>query len=85
MSEWETKRVWVTKWTLSTGIEHCNVQIKSSSPCAWLDTVTCLSPGEYHLTREAAIAKAEEMRTKKIASLKKQIKKLEAMDFTKVK
>lgn len=36
---------------------------------------------EWHKSRESAIAKAEEMRKKKIASLKKQIEKLEKMEF----
>ena len=36
---------------------------------------------ECHLSKECAIQKAEEMRQKKIASLKKQIEKLEGMRF----
>ena len=36
----------------------------------------------WHTTPEAAIASAEEMRTKKLASLKKQIAKLEAITFS---
>lgn len=36
---------------------------------------------DWHRTKESAIAKAEEMRKKKIASLKKQIEKLEKMEF----
>ncbi|MFA5187135.1 MAG: hypothetical protein WC551_11685 [Patescibacteria group bacterium] len=36
---------------------------------------------DWHLTPEAAIAKAEAMRVKKIAALQKQIKKLESMAF----
>jgi hypothetical protein len=35
----------------------------------------------WHLTLEGAQARAEEMRIEKIKSLKKQIKKLEAMTF----
>jgi hypothetical protein len=42
----------------------------------------CLHKPDWHTTPEAAIARAEEMRTKKIASLKKQIAKLEAMTFS---
>lgn len=37
---------------------------------------------EWHRTRESAVAKAEEMRCKKIDSLKKQIEKLEKKRFT---
>lgn len=36
---------------------------------------------EWHKTKESAIAKAEEMRRKKIAILKKQIKALEGIKF----
>ena len=36
---------------------------------------------DVHETREAALAAAESMRTKKIASLKKQVAKLEALRF----
>ncbi len=36
---------------------------------------------DWHLTPESAITRAEEMRTKKIAALQKQIKKLESMTF----
>jgi hypothetical protein len=38
---------------------------------------------EFALTEEAAIKKAEQRRLKKIASLKKQIAKLEALKFEK--
>lgn len=36
---------------------------------------------DAHLTREEAVAKANDMRRKKIASLQKQIDKLEQMTF----
>ena len=36
---------------------------------------------EWHETKESAITKAESMRVKKIANLKKQIAKLEALKF----
>jgi hypothetical protein len=36
---------------------------------------------EWHFTAEEAVARAEEMREKKIASLKKQIAKLEKLEF----
>jgi len=36
---------------------------------------------EWHRTREAAVARAEELRVAKIASLKKQITKLENLRF----
>lgn len=36
---------------------------------------------DWHRTRADAIARSEEMRTKKIASLKKQLSRLEKLDF----
>lgn len=36
---------------------------------------------EWHRTREEAVARAEQMRAAKIASLKKQIAKLEKLSF----
>ncbi len=36
---------------------------------------------DWHRTRESALLRAEEMRKAKIASLKKQIKKLESLSF----
>lgn len=38
---------------------------------------------EWHRTKELAIARAEELRKAKIASLKKTLAKIEALDFTK--
>jgi len=37
--------------------------------------------GDWHLTREEALAKADEMRTKKIASMQASLKKLENLKF----
>lgn len=37
--------------------------------------------GEWHRTKKAAITRAEEIRIAKIASLKKQISRLEKLDF----
>jgi len=36
---------------------------------------------EWHRTREAAVKRAEVMRTKKIASIKKQLAKIENLEF----
>lgn len=37
--------------------------------------------GDWHITREEALAKADEMRTKKIASMQASLKKLENLKF----
>ena len=65
-------KVWITKYALTRGI----IEIHNLNDC--------YSGKRYrwiHLDKESAIKKAEEMRQKKITSLKKQIKKLEEMRF----
>ena len=42
----------------------------------------CVHGKDWHRTPESALARAEEMRKAKIASLKKSIAKLEAMTFS---
>lgn len=85
-------KVWITKYALSKGIFAQEV-----TPCQFMNSgrVFYVPEGrpewqreyangegkEWHRTRESAIARAEEMRTAKIASLKKQIAKLEKMEF----
>ncbi len=84
-------KVWVTKYAMSwLGMIYCEdargtccdsvivVPAKEGQrTCDWH-----IHKPDWHTTPEAAIARAEEMRTKKIASLKKQVAKLEAMTFS---
>ena len=75
-------KVWITKYAMSgKGVIPCE-EARTTS----LDTMVavgsnCIHKNDWHSTPEAAIARAEEMRTKKVASLKKQIAKLDAMSF----
>lgn len=78
-------KVWITKYALTDGIieaegEPYGLEWVSAS---WDNGCLCnnFEQGEWFDTRERAIQKAEEMRQKKIASLKKQIEKLERMRF----
>lgn len=82
-------KVWITKYALTSGILEKEVkdfgdgsvkEIENSFPIYYHG-----EGKEWHRTKESAIAKAEEMRKKKIASLKKQIEKLEKMEFKKMK
>ena len=79
-------KVWITKYALSRGI------IEADGEFTGFDSVSILNrdlslpthwfyKGDWHSDKESAIKKAEEMRQKKISSLKKQIKKLEEMRF----
>lgn len=85
--------VWITKYALTQGIEEIDSnQVKefeitdTGYLCfrrngKYLYTTELYSKKEWHQTKEFAVKKAEEMRQKKIESLKKQIKKLEEMRF----
>lgn len=79
-------KIWITKYALTDGIvekeaKGLNGRLKVEDGLfPWY-----LSPKDegknWHRTKESAIARAEVMRNKKIASLKKQIEKLENMKF----
>ena len=78
-------KVWITKYALTDGIieaegEPYGLERVSAS---WDNGCRCndFEQGEWFDTKERAIKKAEEMRQKKIESLKKQIEKLEEMRF----
>lgn len=74
----------ITKYALSAGIECRNVE-ETHTPTMVIDAEDRFrSPfhgegEEWHRTPESALHRAEEMCHKKIESLKKQIKKLEAL------
>jgi len=80
-------KAWVTKYALTTGILVVDGKVNDSVPSllSYRDggyTVYVHNEGkEWHLTPEAALAKAEEMRLKKIAAVKKKLEKLESMTF----
>lgn len=77
--------VWITKYALTKGIFEMDVESQSEDGKsvygkAWNQCYRGQGV-EWCKTKAAAIAKAEKMRRKKIASLKKQIEKLESMKF----
>ena len=76
--------VYITKYALTQGI------IKTEAELSVVNGVTYASrrerdgyvfTTEYALTEEAAIAKAEKMRTRKLVALKKQVAKLANLDI----
>lgn len=79
-------KVWIGKYALSGGIEECDGEDAGDGYfrpgggkySSWALFRFCR---DAHETREAAVKAADQMRLKKIASLKKQIAKLEAMKF----
>lgn len=82
-------KVWITKYALTQGIieAECS-RITDDGYCHayWRDKKkyrrdAFLSPHDFKTCKLDANARAEEMRQKKIESLKKQIRKLEGMTF----
>ncbi len=78
-------QVWITKYALSQGIFKSDVEDEGKGTVKEVACPFSLyyhgEGKEWHRTKESAIAKAEEMRREKIADLKKQIEKLEGMEF----
>lgn len=74
---------WVTKYALTLGIlkvkgQHClSIDPGFLSYFPYGDA----HGNDWHLSEQAALDRAEEMRLAKIATLKKQIAKLEKMQF----
>lgn len=78
-------KVFVSKYAITGGITEHDATISgdggyASVPGSW-GLYTLKIGSDAHLTREAAVAKANDMRTSRIASLQKQIDKLEQMTF----
>jgi hypothetical protein len=77
-------KVWITKWAMTTGIIETECEMVGDyilyKHDEWFHTSIKIGSGAY-LTFEEAQAKAEKMRKTKIASLKKQILNISAIDF----
>ena len=79
--------VWVTRYALSDGVIEFvanDSEIQQGSFYAACEGLLarCQTEGkDWHSTKASAIARAESMRAKKIASLHRQIAKLEALRF----
>lgn len=78
--------IWVTKYALTQGIIKTTARYCGEGMMAFRvsddATIDSLAHGnDWHWTRESAVARAEEMRKGKIASLKKQIASLEKRVF----
>jgi len=80
-------KVFITKYALTTGIYeaearrvegHADMLEIPAAPGAMSQYIHGL---DWHITHESALMKAEAMRRKKIASLRKQLSELEEMKF----
>ena len=81
--------VYVLETCLTQGVRHGEVLsihphslvVRVFSQGIWPEVVTAMPMGDCREHPEAAVARAEELRRQKIASLKRQIEKLEALKF----
>jgi len=80
-------KVYITKYALTQGIyeteaEECGAEFKGMIRTGKEYSSYYHGEGkDWHRTREGAIKRAEEMRERKIQSLRKQIQKLENLKF----
>jgi hypothetical protein len=81
-------KVWISKYALSKGILEREAETSDrSADLVYTGQYEMFfaSRGELHRTREDAVRQAEKMRLDKIASLRKQIAKLEKLRFDEAK
>ena len=74
--------VWITKYALTSGLEEVELINRDETwatvrQATGLNGMLSLCRGEWKATKEEALARAEEMRKNRLASLRKQIVKLE--------
>lgn len=87
MNKERTKfRAWITKYALTSGIQEIEAEdCFDISPTMIADHKTATHVfyhgRDWHRTRDAALARAREMRDAKINNLQKQIAKLKTMTF----
>ncbi len=79
-------KVYITKYALTDGIVECEARATCRPPMIVAEyggphTGYYMHGGEWHNCRADAVAKAEAMRVRKLASLRKQIARLEALRF----
>lgn len=78
------QKIWITKYALSSGIKVVDAEVdQDRSMATYRDNAwnQYVHGDDFHFTPEGAALKAEDMRLKKIASLQKQIRRLESMCF----
>ena len=80
-------KVWITKYALTRGIYEIEAKVCKSVNSQMIQEVggqysMYYHNDEWHETKKEAVAYAESMRDKKIASLKKKIKNLKELKFS---
>lgn len=78
-------KVWITKYALTEGIYEAEAEdcfdVSPTMIKVKDEYINYFHGNDWHRTREGAISRANEMKTKRIASLKKQIAKVETLEF----
>lgn len=78
-------QAWVTKYALTHGIKRVDARVCSETMIEYKSSEGSFSQyahgKDWHRDEASALARAEEMRKKKIASLRKSIARFEAMKF----
>ena len=81
----EVITAWITKYALTGGIQKIEAEVCSPSMISYrVETdgfVQHAHGKDWHRTPHEAIARAREMRKRKVDSLRKQVMKLEVMEF----
>jgi len=75
---------WITKYALTSGILEYETSISGIGDGGMIcaeNSYQCFHKPYWHDTEVEALAHADQLRLKKIASLKKQIERLEALRF----
>lgn len=86
MDDEKTVTAWISKYALSSGVFSTKVRISEKFPnmaSSAENSLQTFHGSDWHRTKEAALKKAEDMRVKKIDSIKKQLARLQKMDFSK--
>lgn len=79
--------VFITKYALTSGIRKADVELSSSNKNSVIEKngkrfgINFYHKPFWHLTIEDAIIHAEELRDKRISSLKKSLSKLQKLSF----
>jgi len=77
--------IWITKYALTQGIYKVKGETEVSDKVLKVRQdngyTIMFYEDDWHLSSRAAVSKAEEMKTKKLTSLKKQLAKLEKLSF----
>ena len=75
-------KVHITKWALTEGIRVMETESDTTGETICIDGYcTHFRGNEWHTTEAGAIARAEEMRLKKITSLQRSLAKMRALTF----